>query len=287
MIVPDHERHHRAFLAAAQLRYPWQFRNRARNEVAEPVVVEVGRGWHPLLERLFADVERLVPESQRGIFRWQRLRANQGALEIRFEGGKDHVLPAILRARDAAAVCCEHCGAPGQRLEVAGQHAVSCPKAFFERLLAVHPADPAGVRRWLSSQPDAQTDHPSPALIESALREVMPPLPMLNGAHRQRLQGAWPILRADFGERLRSLRIAEFDPASGSGGSLIAVMSVTCDEAAHATAVNHLARAGFSDLRLRLVSLADLEQPALANEPWACMLALEASVTIPRYQPGI
>lgn len=287
MIVPDHERHHRAFLAAAQLRYPWQFRNRARNEVAEPVVIEAGKGWYPLLERLFADVERLVPESQRVAFRWQRLRANQGVLEVRFEGAKDQLLPAIVRARDAAAVCCEHCGLPGQRLEVAGQHAVSCPKAFLERLLAVHPAGTTGVRRWLSAQAEVQTDHPSPALIESALQAVMPPLPMLNGAHRQRLQGAWPILRADFGERLRSLRIAEFDPASGSGGSLIAVMSVTCDAAAHATAVNHLARAGFSDLRLRLVSLADLEQPALASEPWACMLALKASVTIPRYQPGI
>lgn len=287
MITPDHEKQHRAFLAAAQLRYPWQFRNRARDEITQPVVVEVGKGWYPLLERLFADTEQLIPESLRGGFRWQRLRAFQGVLEAQLQGPKAQVLPAIARARDAAAISCEHCGVPGQRLEVAGHYAVSCPQFFLDRLLTVHPEGQVGVRRWLRKWRHFRANEPSEALLETALRAVMPPVPTLNGAHRQRLQAVWPLLRADFGERLRSVRVAEFDPAAGSGGSLIGVMSMGCDAAAHATAVHHLARGGYSDLRLRLVSLADLEQPMQAAEPWSAMLAAEASVTIPRYQPGI
>ena len=291
------ERRYRAFLAAAQLRYPWQFRQRGHASERDPVAVDVPPGWYGVLERLFQQVEQVVPASERGGFRWRRLRAGQGSLEVAFDGVRDAVSPLVADARETASVTCERCGRPGARREVAGRHAVSCRRDYLKRLLHRHPNGETGARQWwVTSQPGLggrspatvlQAGAPPEVLIEQALRLAMPATPRLNGAHRQRLQGVWPILDEAFGDGLRSLRLAEFEPVRGSGATLIGLMAGEADVSAQAAAVNRLARNGFSDLRLRLVGRSDLARPARANDPWSCMLAVEASVSIPRHQPRL
>ena len=285
------ERRYRAFLAAAQLRYPWQFRSAGPAAGEGPVAVDVPPGWYGVLERLFRDVERALPVDDRAAFRWRRLCARHAMLEVAFDGPRDPVSPRVVEARDRAAVTCDVCGYPGARREVAGRYAVSCNRHFLERLLSRHPGGSAAARQWWETpQPGLggrspaayiETGPPSEVLIELALRLAMPPVPWLESAHRQRLQAAWPVLAEALGERLRSLRIAAFDPAAGRGGTLVALMAGDADSSAQAAAVTRLARNGFSDLRLRLVGQADLAAPAAADDPWACMLALEASVNIP------
>ena len=296
MVVSDQERRHRAFLAAAQLRHAWQFRRRGGQAGDDPVEVNVPVGWHGVLERLFAEVEDAVPDSERGGFRWRRLAAAQGGLEIRFDGVRERIMPAIARARDAAAVTCDACGRPGMRRRVGHLHRVSCDVHFLERLKAEDAAgEQAASNWWLSAHPGLggrtpmalmRSGAPPEVLLDLALRRAMPAVPRLNGAHRQRFQGAWPVLVEQFGERLRSLRLAEFDPAAGRGGTLLALLSGDPGPALQAGAANQLARAGFSDLRLRLIGDADLQAPARAEDPWSAMLALEASVSIPRHQPA-
>ena len=291
------ERRHRAFLAAAQLRYPWQFRQRGHADDSDPVAIDVPPGWYGLIERLFGAVEQVVPGAERGGFRWRRLRARQGSLEVAFDGVRESVSPLIATARDRALITCEACGRAGARREVAGVHAVSCRRHYLERLLERHPGGEAGARHWwVTAQPALGGRSPGQMvrrtaapeiLLEQALRLAMPDTPRLNGAHRQRLQGIWPVLEAAFGDGLRSLRLAEFEPTRRRGATLIALMAGEADASAQAAAVNRLARNGFSDLRLRLVGHADLARPARANDPWSCMLALEASVSIPRYQPSL
>mgnify|MGYP000022748845 CR=1 FL=1 len=297
MVAHDEERRHRAFLAAAQLRHAWQFRRRGQHADEDPVEVNVPAGWHDLLEQLFAEVEAAVPAEEQGGFRWRRLAAIQGGLEIRFDGVRDRILPAVTRARDTAAVCCEGCGRPGRRRQVAGMHRVSCDVHFVERLRQHDGATEQGAGNWwLSPHPGLggrtpaavlRAGPPPEVLIDLALRRAMPPTPRLNGAHRQRLQLAWPVLREAFGERLRSLRLAEFEPGAGRGGTLLALLAGEVDAAAQAGVASQLARAGFSDLRLRLVGQDDLRAPATADDPWSTMLALEASVSIPRHQPAV
>jgi len=291
------ERRHRAFLAAAQLRYPWQFRQRGRAGDSDPVAVDVPPGWYGLLERLFEQVEQVLPAAERGGFRWRRLRSRQGLLEVAYDGLRESVSPLVATARETAAVTCERCGRPGARREVAGSHAVSCRRYYLDRLLCRHPGGESGARQWLATpQPGlggrspatvVQSGAPPEMLIEQALRLAMPATPRLNGAHRQRLQGVWPVLSEAFGDGLRSLRLAEFEPARGPGATLIGLMAGEVDASAQAAAVNRLARNGFSDLRLRLVGQPDLARPARASDPWSCMLAVEASVTIPRHQPSL
>ncbi|MEX0386907.1 hypothetical protein [Spiribacter onubensis] len=291
------ERRHRAFLATAQLRYAWQFRQRGCAGVDDPVAVDVPPGWYGPLERLFEQVEQVLPAAERGGFRWRRLRSRQGVLEVAYDGVRESVSPLVATARETAAVTCERCGRPGARREVAGSHAVSCRRYYLDRLLSRHPGGETGVRQWWATpQPGlggrspaavVQNGAPPEVLIEQALRLAMPATPRLNGAHRQRLQGVWPVLSEAFGDGLRSLRLAEFDPARGPGATLIGLMAGEADSPAQAAAVNRLARNGFSDLRLRLVGQRDLARPARASDPWSCMLAVEASVTIPRHQPSL
>ncbi|MDR9406593.1 MAG: DUF2384 domain-containing protein [Spiribacter sp.] len=297
MVAADHERQHRAFLAAIQLRHPWQFRNRGISERDEPVQINVAPGWHALLQRLFEEVEARVPEAERGGFRWRRVQSTGGVLELHFDGVRERVLSAVTRARDVAAVCCEQCGRSGWRRQVAGRYQVDCDRHFVERLLsASRGGDRAAVRWWHTPQPSlgerspaevVQTGPVPEVLIDQALRAAMPDPPRLNGAHRQRLEGVWPLMQAQFSERLRSLRLAEFEPGRRASGTLLALMAGEVASGEQANAVNALARRGFSDLRLRLLGAGDLERPARANDPWSCMLALEASVTIPRYRPTL
>jgi len=100
------ERRHRAFLAAAQLRYPWQFRQRGRAGDSDPVAVDVPPGWYGLLERLFEQVEQVLPAAERGGFRWRRLRSRQGLLEVAYDGLRESVSPLVATARETAAVTC-------------------------------------------------------------------------------------------------------------------------------------------------------------------------------------
>jgi len=296
MVAIQDERRHRAFLAEAQLRHAWQFRQRGVAAESDPVEVNVPVGWHPVMKCLFTEVESLVPEAERGGFRWRRLVAAHGALEIRFDGVRDRIKPAVFRAREAAQVTCEACGRPGRLLLVAGSRRVSCDLHFLERLRHCDRAgEQAASNWWMSPHPGLggrapivvlRTGAPPEILIDLALRRAMPDVPRLNGAHRQRLQQTWPVLREAFGERLRSLRLAEFDPASQRGGTLLALLAGEADAAAQAGVATALARAGFSDLRLRLVGEGDLHAPATATDPWSAMLALEASISIPRYQPA-
>lgn len=291
------ERRYRAFLAAAQLRYPWQFRQRGRASDTDPVAVDVPPGWYGLLERLFEQLEQILPAAERGGFRWRRLRARQGILEVAYDGVRESVSPLAATARETAAVTCERCGRAGARREVAGSHAVSCRRDYLDRLMHRHPNGESGARQWWTTpQPGlggrspgavVQAGAPPEVLVEQALRLAMPATPRLNGAHRQRLQGVWPVLSEAFGDGLRSLRLAEFEPARGPGATLIGLMAGEADASAQAAAVNRLARNGFSDLRLRLVGHTDLDRPARANDPWSCMLAVEASVSIPRHQPAV
>lgn len=289
------ERRYRAFLAAAQLRYPWQFRCPGGPEDAEGVQVDVPPGWYGVLERLFEQVEAGMPVAERHGFRWRRLCARQGMLEVAFDGLRDPVSPRVVEARDRAAVTCEACGYPGARREVAGRFAVSCNHHFIERLLHGHPQGESAARHWWDTpQPGLgnrtpaaymAAGPPSEVLIEQALRLAMPPVPTLEPAHRQRLQAVWPVLDEALGEGLRSLRVAEFNPRARRGGTLIALVAGSADASAQAAAVTRLARNGFSDLRLRLVAQSDLVAPAAADDPWACMLALEASVSLSRAEP--
>lgn len=289
------ERRYRAFLAAAQLRFPWQFRAPGQSDHEEGVQVDVPPGWYGVLERLFHDVEAVMPAAERECFRWRRLCARQAMLEVAFDGLRDPVSPRVVEARERAAVTCDVCGHPGARREVAGHYAVSCSRHFIQRLLQCHPEGESGARLWWEtpqpvlggSSPAAYTEaNPPPeTLIEQALRLAMPPVPWLDPPNRERLQAAWPVLDEALGERLRSLRVAAFDPRSERGGTLIAMLAGDADPSAQAAAVTRLARNGFSDLRLRLVGQADLASPAVAADPWACMLALEASVSIPRATP--
>ena len=289
------ERRYRAFLAAAQLRYPWQFRCRGPSDSQDSVQVNVPPGWYGVLEQLFEEVEAAMPVSEREAFRWRRLCSRHAMLEVAFDGLRDPVSPRVVEARERAAVTCDVCGHPGARREVAGRYAVSCNRHFIHRLLQCHPAGESGARAWWDTPQPAlgertpaeymEAGPPSEFLIEQALRLAMPPVPWLDAPNRQRLQAAWPVLDEALGERLRSLRVAAFDARSGRGGTLVAVLAGDADPSAQAAAVTRLARNGFSDLRLRLVGQADLAAPAVAADPWACMLALEASVSIPRAAP--
>lgn len=297
MVAPAHERQHRAFLAAIQLRHPWQFRNRGVSEHDEPVQINVSPGWHALLQRLFEEVEARVPEAERGGFRWRRVQSTGGVLDIHFDGVRERVVSVVHRARDVAAVTCEQCGRAGWRRQVAGRYQVDCDRHFIERLLTANRGGDQAVQRWWNS-PQPSLGERSPAdvlqrgpapelLIDQALRAAMPEAPRLNGAHRQRLEGVWPVMQAQFSERLRSLRLAEFEPGRRASATLLGLMASEVGSSEHANAVNALARRGFSDLRLRLLSGDDLERPARASDPWSCMLALEASVSIPRYRPSV
>lgn len=289
------ERRYRAFLAAAQLRHPWQFRCPGQSDEHDGVQVDVPPGWYGVLESLFQEVEAVMPVAERDGFRWRRLCARHAMLEVAFDGLRDPVSPRVVEARERAAVTCDVCGHPGARREVAGRYAVNCHRHFIQRLLRCHPEGESGARIWWDTPQPAlggrspaaymEAEPPSEVLIEQALRLAMPPVPWLDASNRQRLQGAWPVLDEALGERLRSLRVAAFDPPSGRGGTLIAMMAGHADPSAQAAAVTRLARNGFSDLRLRLVGQADLASPAVAADPWACMLALEASVSVPRAQP--
>ncbi|MEX0375019.1 hypothetical protein [Spiribacter pallidus] len=296
MVTPVDERRYRAFLAAAQLRHAWQFQRRGRSETDDPVEIEIPPGWYGLMDRLFDGVAEAVPAAERGGFRWRRLRVVHGVLEIRFDGVRDRILPIVTRTRDEAAVTCQACGQPGTRRQIAGDYRVNCDRHFIELLVDAHPRGESGARRWWQTPQPAlgrrspasllQAGPPSELLLDQALRLAMPAAPRLNGAHRQRLQGVWPVLREAFGERLRSLRLAEFEPETGPNGTLLAMLAGEPDTAARTAAANQLARAGYSDLRLRLIGQSDLDNPVRAADPWSCMLALEASVSIPRYQPS-
>ncbi|PWG63080.1 hypothetical protein [Sediminicurvatus halobius] len=294
MAVSRFESRHRAFLAEAQLRYPWQFRIAGVRH--DPTEVNVGPGWHDLLRRLFAEVESALGPREREGFRWRRLRAVQGALELRREGGGDLIMPAVVRARDAAAETCEVCGEPGVRRHVRGWFAVECDRHYVRRLLQHHPGgDGAAATWWATPRPELDGRTPGrvyerapddPRLLEAALQAVLPAPPVINGAHRQRLQRLWPVLREQFGERLRALRLAEFDGAPGPSGTVLAVVAGATAERDLPAGVTRMARAGFSDLRLRLLSPESVEHPATAADPWSAMLAVHASVPIPRHQPS-
>lgn len=294
MAVSRFESRHRAFLAEAQLRYPWQFRIPGVRH--EPTEVNVGPGWHDVLRRLFAEVDEALGARERESFRWRRLRSAQGALELRREGGGDLVMPAVVRAREAAAVTCEVCGEPGVRRQIRGWFAVECDRHFVLRLLQHHPGGEGAAATWWATPRTAldgrtpgrvyERDPADPRLLEVALHAVMPAVPVLNGAHRRRLQRLWPVLREQFGERLRSVRLAEFDGGPGPSGTVIAVVAGASTERDLPAGVTRIARAGFSDLRLRLLTPDALEAPVSDADPWSAMLAAHASVTIPRHQPS-
>lgn len=294
MAVTRFESRHRAFLAEAQLRYPWQFRIPGSHR--EATEVNVGPGWYDLLRRLFAEVEAALGAREREAFRWRRLRAVQGALELRREGGGDLVMPAIVRAREAAAGTCEACGGPGLRRHVRGWFAVDCDRDFVRRLLQHHPGGEGAAATWWAT-PRRSLDGRTPArvlergepdrrLLEEALRAVLPATPTLNGAHRRRLQGLWPVLREPFGERLRALRLAEFEGGPGPSGTVLAIVAGAVADRDLPAGVTRIARAGFSDLRLRLLAPEALDDPAADTDPWSAMLAMHASVAIPRHQPS-
>jgi len=294
MAVTRFESRHRAFLAEAQLRYPWQFRIAGIHH--EATEVNVGPGWYDLLRRLFAEVEAALGGRERRAFRWRRLRAVQGALELRREGGGDLVMPAIVRAREAAAQTCEACGATGTRRHIRGWFAVECDRHFVQRLLQHHPGGEGAAATWWAT-PQRSLDGDTPArllergepdarLLAAALQAALPATPTLNGAHRRRLQGLWPVLREQFGERLRALRLAEFDGGPGPSGTVLGIVAGAVPDRDLPAGVTRIARAGFSDLRLRLLSPEALEAPTAAPDPWSAMLAVHASVAIPRHQPS-
>ena len=110
-------------------------------------------------------------------------------------------------------------------------------------------------------------------------------LQTLRQAHDRRLLAGRPVLYGALRGGLRGLRVAEFNPRARRGGTRIALGAGAADATAQAAAVTRLARNGFSDLRLRLVAQSDLVAPAAADDPWACMLALEASVSLSRAAP--
>ena len=84
-------------------------------------MLEVGPGWLPILERLFADLEALENPPLVG-----SVKSKFARLRVSAAGADALAAQMIAHAEACAAVTCEECGAPGATVEVAGVWAVLC-----------------------------------------------------------------------------------------------------------------------------------------------------------------
>lgn len=292
MRAEDYERKHRAFLASAQLRYPWQFRDAAGRAVE--VDVTVGSGWHRLLFALFDRVSESLQGSARERFWWWRIHCDEGCLRVDFNGGGPAIRRAVDLARRQAADVCQVCGGPGRLRQVDGMFATECESHYLIRIAGHASSDPFAARVWLTT-PRADLRGRSPrtavgcddtrdAVLEAALRRALPGRPALSPRQRRWLAGAWKPLAALFGDRLQDLRIAE--PAGGRTGQAVACLMVVvaaADARAETPELTRcLADAGYGDLLPRLLTPEEVQEPLAAEDPWEAMLARHGATPIPR-----
>jgi len=69
----------------------------------------VGDGWHPILEELHAELEKLIPG-----YRAEQVKEKFGTLRVYVSPWSDAVYEAIRRSEEESSRTCEQCGAPGE-----------------------------------------------------------------------------------------------------------------------------------------------------------------------------
>lgn len=84
-------------------------------------MLEVGPGWLPILEQLFAELEQLREPPQVG-----SVKSKFARLRISHSGANEQAKQLFAQAERAAAITCERCNSPGATVEVRGEWSVLC-----------------------------------------------------------------------------------------------------------------------------------------------------------------
>ena len=71
-----------------------------------------GQGWYPILDRLFADMQKIAQEDAPLKLEVHQVKEKFGGLRVYVRGGNGRIQDRIAQAEEEAAVTCEHCGGP-------------------------------------------------------------------------------------------------------------------------------------------------------------------------------
>jgi len=85
---------------------------------------ECGKGWHPIIERLFDEISKLNPPEQ---FEITQVKEKYGVLTVYADCSSDEVEALIDKAEAESAKTCEDCGQPGTLTKRHGWYRTLCP----------------------------------------------------------------------------------------------------------------------------------------------------------------
>jgi len=71
-----------------------------------------GDGWYPILDRLFADIDRIRGEDGLKKLEVVQLKQKLGGLRVYVRGGNERVQTRLRQAEEEAFFICEGCGGP-------------------------------------------------------------------------------------------------------------------------------------------------------------------------------
>jgi hypothetical protein len=71
-----------------------------------------GPGWHPILDRLFSDIQKIAQEDVLLKLEVQQVKEKFGGLRVYVRGGNGRIQDRIAQAEEEAAKTCEGCGGP-------------------------------------------------------------------------------------------------------------------------------------------------------------------------------
>ena len=102
-----------------------------------------GPGWHPILQELAGQLDRVVQEDRLDRFLVWHMAEHAGVLHVRHQHGNDRVKVLVAAAEKSSLLICEDCGIPSWRQVRDGWGTTLCDACHAEYLHSVTGA-PAG-----------------------------------------------------------------------------------------------------------------------------------------------
>lgn len=92
-----------------------------------------GAGWMPILEYLFAAIEREARKADLTEMMVLQVKEKFGDLVVDVSNGNEAINALVKAATNKAAVTCEGCGKPGKKIECDGWFKTLCSRCYDTR----------------------------------------------------------------------------------------------------------------------------------------------------------
>lgn len=94
---------------------------------------ECGNGWLPILEDLFAEIDKEARAANITEITILQVKEKFGGLVVAVDNGNDVINALIKAATKKAATTCEGCGKPGKKMDYNGWYKTLCSKCYASR----------------------------------------------------------------------------------------------------------------------------------------------------------